>query len=299
MAWLSKLKEGFLKTSGRFREVFSSSILDEKAYEALEEALILSDVGAQVSKHLVQMVQKQNPASMEEAAILLSQQIESLMREAEEPFFVDLNHKPFILLMSGVNGAGKTTTAAKLAQKFKRQGLSVLLVAADTFRSAGKEQLLEWGDKIGVPVFSKPIGSDPAGVVFDAVMKAKSMKADVVLVDTSGRLPNKKELMAELEKINRVVKKIDETAPHASLLVLDASIGQNTLTQVEAFSNCLPITGLVMTKLDGSAKGGVLVALTQKFHLPVCYLGVGEKEEDLQAFKAGEYAQSLLGLLRE
>jgi fused signal recognition particle receptor len=299
MAWLSKLKEGLVKTSMRFKEVFSSSILDKKAYESLEEALILSDVGVQTAHQLVQEVQSQNPACMKDAADALSRRIESLMKEAEEPFFVDLNHKPFVLLMSGVNGAGKTTTIAKLAQKFKKQGLSVLLVAADTFRSAGIEQLQEWGDKIGIPVFSKPLGSDPAGVVFDAVIKAQTMKADVVLVDTSGRLPNKKELMAELEKINRVIKKIDETAPHASLLVLDASVGQNTLTQVEAFSNCLPITGVVMTKLDGSAKGGVLIALTQKFHLPVCYLGVGEKEEDLQMFKADEYAQSLLGLLRE
>ncbi len=299
MAWLSKLKEGLVKTSMRFKDVFSSSILDKKAYESLEEALILSDVGAQTAHQLVQEVQSQNPACMKDAADALSRRIESLMKEAEEPFFVDLNHKPFVLLMSGVNGAGKTTTIAKLAQKFKKQGLSVLLAAADTFRSAGIEQLQEWGDKIGIPVFSKPLGSDPAGVVFDAVIKAQTMKADVVLVDTSGRLPNKKELMAELEKINRVIKKIDETAPHASLLVLDASVGQNTLTQVEAFSNCLPITGVVMTKLDGSAKGGVLIALTQKFHLPVCYLGVGEKEEDLQMFKADEYAQSLLGLLRE
>jgi fused signal recognition particle receptor len=209
---------------------------------------------------------------------------------------IDRTKKPFVILMVGVNGAGKTTTIGKLSQKFRGQGLKVMLAAGDTFRAAAIEQLKIWGERVGAPVLAREQGADAAGLAFDALREARASGTDVLLVDTAGRLQNKTGLMAELEKIVRVMKKFDETAPHATLLVLDATVGQNAISQVELFQKSAGVTGLVMTKLDGTARGGILVALAARFGLPVHFIGVGEGVEDLEPFAARDFAHAIAGL---
>jgi fused signal recognition particle receptor len=209
---------------------------------------------------------------------------------------IDVSEKPFVVLMVGVNGTGKTTSIGKLAAQLKEKGLKVSMAAADTFRMAAVEQLQEWGKRVGCNVYTSAMGADPAGTAYDAYNAAIKNKDDVLFIDTAGRLQNKKELMDELQKIVRVIKKINPTAPHATLLSLDATVGQNAISQVEAFSQIIPLSGLIMTKLDGTAKGGILVALAEKFHLPVYYIGVGEKIDDLLTFNRSEYIKSLLGM---
>jgi fused signal recognition particle receptor len=212
------------------------------------------------------------------------------------PLAIDRGRKPFVLLMVGVNGAGKTTTIGKLAQKFRRDGLSVVIAAGDTFRAAAIEQLKVWGERVGAPVIARGQGADAAGLAFDALTEARARGADVLMIDTAGRLQNKTVLMAELEKIIRVIRKVDPDAPHATLLVLDATVGQNALSQVELFAKTAGVTGLVMTKLDGTARGGILVALAAKFGLPVHFIGVGEGVEDLEPFTARDFARAIAGL---
>jgi fused signal recognition particle receptor len=213
-----------------------------------------------------------------------------------KPLVVDAAHKPFVILMVGVNGSGKTTTIGKLAAKFRAEGKSVMLAAGDTFRAAAIEQLKVWGERTGATVIARDQGADAAGLAFDALQQARSENTDILMIDTAGRLQNRAELMAELEKTVRVIKKLEPSAPHAVLLTLDATVGQNALSQVDIFGKIAGVTGLVMTKLDGTARGGILVALAEKFGLPVHFIGVGESVEDLETFTADEFARAIAGL---
>lgn len=296
MGLWQKFKLGLQKTSDKLEVAFRFTKLDEETLEQLEESLILSDMGAVVSSQLVSQIAKQKPQTVEEAKLLLEKELNLIMADSQQEFYIDISKKPFVILMVGVNGTGKTTTIGKLASQLKSRGLQVSMAAADTFRMAAVEQLQEWGKKVGCTVYASSIGADPAGTAYDAYNQAIKNKDDVLFIDTAGRLQNKKELMAELQKIVRVLKKINSDAPHATLLSLDATVGQNAISQVEAFSDIVPLSGLVMTKLDGTAKGGILVALAEKFHLPVFYVGVGEKIDDLLAFNQSEYIKSLLGI---
>lgn len=287
MRWLDKLKQGFKKTASVFS--FSSMNTDE-----LEEALILSDMGIDTADELIQVVKNEKPKTPEEMKAVLRREIVQKM----EPVCRSLDlskSKPAVVLMIGVNGAGKTTTIGKLAAKYKSEGKSVACVAGDTFRAGAVEQLKKWADKIGADFYSGTQGCDAAGLIFDAIKLAQEKGTDIVFVDTAGRLQNRTDLMDELKKIVRVIHKIDENMPHETILVLDATVGQNALSQVKAFREICGVTGLVMTKLDGTAKGGVLVALTTQFRLPIYAIGVGESVDDLNAFSADDYALSLLG----
>ena len=232
----------------------------------------------------------------EEVKAILAEEVTRTLTPVAIPLSIDGSKKPFVILMVGVNGSGKTTTIGKLAAKFRDEGRSVMLAAGDTFRAAAIEQLQVWGERTGATVIARPQGSDASGLVFDAFAAADAAKTDILLVDTAGRLQNRTELMAELEKIIRVIKKRDATAPHAVLLVLDATVGQNALSQVEIFSKIAGVTGLVMTKLDGTARGGILVALAEKFALPVHFIGVGEGIDDLEPFEADEFGRAIAGL---
>ena len=229
----------------------------------------------------------------EEIRQLLNKEITQILEPVAKPLVIDASIKPFIILMTGVNGAGKTTTIGKMAQKFQAEGKKVMLAAGDTFRAAAVEQLAIWGERAGVPVVTAPEGSDAASLAFEAIAKAREQDIDILLIDTAGRLQNRTELMDELEKIVRVIRKQDATAPHASLLVLDATTGQNAVNQAQIFAEKVDISGLVMTKLDGTAKGGILVAIAAKFGLPVHYIGVGESIDDLEPFDAAEFADAL------
>jgi fused signal recognition particle receptor len=237
--------------------------------------------------------------SPDEVRTILATEVERALEPVAKPLVIESDRKPFVILMIGVNGAGKTTTIGKLAQKFRAQGRSVTLAAGDTFRAAAIEQLKVWGERTGAPVVTRPKGSDAAGLAFDALQEARESRTDVLMIDTAGRLQNKAGLMAELEKIVRVVRKLDDTAPHAVLLVLDATVGQNAMSQVELFQKTAGVTGLVMTKLDGTARGGILVALAAKFGLPVHFIGVGEGVDDLEPFEARDFARAIAGLEKE
>ena len=226
----------------------------------------------------------------------MAEEIEKTLSPVAIPLELDLEHKPHVILVVGVNGSGKTTTIGKLAQKLADANYSTMLAAGDTFRAAAIEQLAIWGERTGSPVISKPIGSDSSSLAYDAWQKARDEQCDILIMDTAGRLQNKQELMAELEKIIRVFKKHDPSAPHTVLLTLDATTGQNALNQVEAFQKFAGVNGLIMTKLDGSARGGILVAISAKYKLPVFFVGVGEQVEDLEPFEAREFARSIAGL---
>jgi fused signal recognition particle receptor len=300
--FFARLKAGLAKSSAGLAEsltaLFTKKKLDTETIGDLEEALIKADLGATQAKVVANAVAKgryDEEISDQELRTVLAQEIAKVLRPVEKPFAIDKAHTPFVVLVAGVNGGGKTTTIGKIAKKLRGQGLKVVLAAGDTFRAAAIEQLQVWGTRTGATVVSRPAGADAAGLAFDALERARSEKADVLLIDTAGRLQNKAGLMAELEKIARVLKKLDASAPHAALLVLDATTGQNALSQVEAFRAAVPLTGLVMTKLDGTAKGGILVALAAKFALPVHYIGVGEGEDDLQVFNAESFAKALTG----
>jgi len=237
--------------------------------------------------------------SAEEVRAVLASEVEKSLAPVAKPLVIDDAQKPFVVLVVGVNGSGKTTTIAKLTQRLRAEGKSVTLAAGDTFRAAAIEQLKVWGDRLGAPVIAGAPGADAAGLAFDALTQARDNKADVVLMDTAGRLQNRAELMAELEKIVRVMKKVDASAPHAVVLVLDATVGQNALSQVEIFGRVAGVTGLVMTKLDGTARGGILVAIADKFGLPVHFIGVGESADDLEPFEARDFARAIAGLDEE
>jgi fused signal recognition particle receptor len=302
-SWLGRLKAGLTKSSSRITtgiaDIFRKRRLDDEALQELEDLLITADLGPAVAVRLTENLAKtrfNKEVSDEDVRTALATDIASILEPVAVPLNIDATRSPHVVLVVGVNGSGKTTTIGKLAQTYKAQGLNVMLAAGDTFRAAAVAQLKIWGERTGCPVVSGKEGGDAAGLAYDALQQAKAQGVDVLLIDTAGRLHNKTDLMAGLEKINRVIKKLDETAPHDCLLVLDATIGQNAHNQVEAFRNMVQVSGLVVTKLDGSAKGGVLVALSEKFKLPVHAIGVGEGADDLRPFDAGAYARGLMGL---
>ncbi len=301
--WLSRLKNGLQKTATKLSDgitaIFTKRKLDDETLAELEESLIAADMGPAASAKLVAEFARTRfgkDISDQEVKQALAEQITAVLGPLALPLVIDTTKKPFVIMVVGVNGVGKTTTIGKLAQNYRGQGHSVMLAAGDTFRAAAISQLEIWGKRVGAEVFSGQQGGDSASVAFQAYEKAKANGTDILLVDTAGRLHNKNDLMQELAKIARVMKKFDESAPHATLLVLDATTGQNAHMQVEVFQKLVDITGLVVTKLDGSAKGGVLVALAERFKLPIHAIGVGEQAEDLQPFRAEDFARSLLGI---
>ncbi len=297
----ARLKAGLAKSAasltGGISGLLNKRRLDADTVRQLENALIAADVGAALSRRLANAIAAERhdkEITDGELRALLAEEIARTLKPAEQPFQIG-SARPFVVLVAGVNGTGKTTTIGKLAARLARDKFKLVLTAGDTFRAAAIEQLKIWGERSGAEVISGKAGADAAGLAYDAVAKARAENADIVLIDTAGRLQNKTGLMAELEKIARVVKKLDDTAPHAVLLVLDATTGQNALSQVEAFGQAVPPTGLIMTKLDGTAKGGILVALADRFKLPIHFIGVGEGADDLQIFDADAFAKALTG----
>ena len=301
--FFSSLKEGLAKTSGRLSDgvtsIFTKRKLDDETLEELEDLLVSADLGVAAASRVTTALAKDRydkEISDDEVKQALAGEVAKTLSPLQQPLTPNSANRPHVVLMTGVNGAGKTTTIGKLAAKFKAEGKSVMLAAGDTFRAAAIEQLSVWGERTGAPVVAKDVGSDAAGLAFDALKQAQAENIDVLLIDTAGRLQNRKELMEELAKIVRVIRKIDETAPHNTLLVLDATVGQNALSQAGAFSEIAGVTGLIMTKLDGTARGGVLVALADKFSLPIHYIGVGESIDDLQPFNADTFSKALAGV---
>lgn len=304
--WFERIKQGLSRTAAPIvqgiGDLMTKRRLDAETLQDIEDLLITADVGAKTARELTQALAKEKfgkEAGEKEVRVFFAEKIKDMLAPYAEPLTIDAQKKPFIILMAGVNGAGKTTTIGKLAHKYKEQGFKVSFAAADTFRAAAVEQLKVWGERTGCPVAFRPAGADPAGLVFDAIKESVARKDDILFIDTAGRLQNRSELMAELQKIVRIIKKQIPDAPHACLQVLDAAVGQNALSQVRAFKEMTDVDGLVVTKLDGTAKGGVLLALSQEFRLPVRYIGVGEKIDDLRTFDAQDYARSLMGLANE
>jgi fused signal recognition particle receptor len=301
--WLGRLAHGLKRSSSRLGEgiagVLTKRRLDKAALSALEDVLIAADLGPCTAAKLVEELSQgrlDREIGEREVREILAGSIAKLLVPVAQPLTLDPGHRPHVVLVVGVNGSGKTTTIGKLARFYRDEGRNVMLAAGDTFRAAAVEQLKIWGERSGVAVVAGEPGADAAGLAFTALERARSEGCDLLLIDTAGRLHNKADLMAELSKIIRVLKKLDPTAPHECLLVLDATIGQNALQQVETFLALVQVNGLVLTKLDGTAKGGVLVALAERFKLPVRAIGVGEGAEDLRPFEAVPFARSLLGL---
>ena len=294
--WLDRLKSGLRKTGTSITTVFTGTRIDDDLYEELEAALLMADAGVKATEHLLADLKRRvkEAKATEPAAVknLLADALADLLRPLEKPLVIG-QHQPTVIMVAGVNSAGKTTSIGKLTKHLADSRQAVLLAAADTFRAAAREQLGVWADRNTVEIVSQE-GGDPAAVSFDAVTAGKARGKDVVLVDTAGRLPTQLHLMQELQKIKRVVTKADATAPHEVLLVIDGNTGQNALAQVRAFDDALQLTGLIVTKLDGTAKGGVLAAIAQERPVPVYFIGVGEKLEDLETFSAREFAQALL-----
>ena len=296
-SWLSKLKAGLGKTAASISGVFGGSRVDEALYEDLESALLMADAGVAATQFLIADLRKKarsagvsQPSELKE---LLINALADLLQPLQRPLEIG-KHQPTVVMVAGVNGAGKTTSIGKLTRHLADSGASVLLAAADTFRAAAREQLTVWADRNTVEIISQD-GADPAAVSFDAVSAGRARGKDVVPIDTAGRLPTQLHLMEELKKIKRVIQKADGSAPHEVLLVIDGNTGQNALAQVKSFDEALGLTGLIVTKLDGTAKGGVLAAIARERPVPVYFIGVGEKLEDLETFKAREFAQALLG----
>ena len=302
-SWLNKLGLGLKKSSARLTDgisgIFTKKRLDSQTLEELEELLISADMGVMTSAKIISSFgakRQDKDISENEIRQLLAEEIEKIILPCEKSLIIDRSKKPFVIMMIGVNGAGKTTTIGKLTQKFKNQGLKVSLIAADTFIAAAVEQLKVWGERSNVRVFAGENGCDSAGLCYDGLAQAIKNDDDIVFIDTAGRLQNKNGLMDELKKINRVIKKIIPSAPHSTILTLDATNGQNALSQVEIFSQATEVSGLIITKLDGTAKGGILAAIADKHPIPVHYIGIGEGIDDLDEFKAAEYAKSLLNI---
>ncbi len=301
--WFERIKQGLSRTAAPLvsgiGNLLTKKRLDKETLNDIEDLLIMADVGTKTAAALTAELAKEKfdkEIDAEEVRSFFAEKIAEKLEPYAQELRIDATKKPFVILMAGVNGAGKTTTIGKLARQLTDKGLKVRFAAADTFRAAAVEQLKVWGERTGCPVVSKPIGADAAGLVFDALSEARKNNDDVLFIDTAGRLQNKSELMEELQKIIRIIKKQIPDAPHACLQVLDATVGQNAHSQVKIFSEMIPVTGLVLTKLDGTAKGGVTVALTEEFKLPVHLIGVGEQITDLHPFKAQDYARSLMGL---
>ncbi len=303
VGWLGRIKAGLSRSSSRLAQgigdLFTKRKLDDAALEELEELLIGADFGVATATKVTARLSRSRfdqEISPEEIKQALAEEIAEILAPVARPLALDPAKKPHVVLMVGVNGSGKTTTIGKLANYYRGQGLKVTMAAADTFRAAAVEQLKVWGERTGTPVVAGPQGSDAAGLAFDALSQSASRGDDLLLIDTAGRLQNKTDLMAELQKMIRVLKKQDPTAPHDVLLVLDSTVGQNAHAQVEIFKELVQVSGLVMTKLDGTARGGVVVALAEKFGLPVHAIGVGEGADDLRPFEAAAFARSLVGL---
>jgi len=296
-SWLQRLKRGLTKTGVQLSGIFQGAKIDEALFEELESALLGADAGVDATEHLLGALRARvKQGRLESAGDLkqaLAAEIERLLAPLE--IAVDVTAaKPFVIMMVGVNGAGKTTSIGKLAKLFRDRGLSILLAAGDTFRAAAREQLAAWGERNAVQVISQE-GADPAAVIFDAIQAARARGVDILIADTAGRLPTQLHLMEELRKVKRVMAKADATAPHAVWLVLDANTGQNALNQVRAFDDALGLTGLIMTKLDGTARGGVVAAIARARPVPLVFVGVGEGIDDLRPFSAHDFAQALLG----
>ena len=304
--WFERVKKGLSRTAAPLvqgiGDILTKRKLDKETLQELEDLLIVSDVGAKTAADLVSDLSKDKfdkEVDEKEVRTFFADRITDILTPYAKELIIDHTKKPFVILMAGVNGAGKTTTIGKMAHQFKEKGLKVSFAAADTFRAAAVEQLKIWGERTGASVVSRPTGADPAGLVFDAIAEAVKRQDDVLFIDTAGRLQNRSELMAELQKIIRTIKKQIPDAPHACLQVLDATVGQNAHSQVKIFNEMIDVNGLILTKLDGTAKGGVIIALSQEFKLPIYSIGIGEKIDDLQAFKAQDYARSLMGLTKK
>ncbi len=301
--WFARLRAGLSRSSARLNDgintIFLRRRLDDEALEELEELLISSDMGVGVAGEVTESLRRtrfNQEVAPEEVRAALVEQVVRLIEPVTRPLRIDRQRKPFVILVIGVNGSGKTTTIAKLAKQYRDQGMQVVLAAGDTFRAAAVEQLQIWGERTGCAVVTRPAGADAAGLAYDALVQAQREDADILLIDTAGRLQNKADLMGELQKIVRVLKKVDPDAPHSVLLVLDATTGQNAHAQAEIFRDMVGVTGIVMTKLDGTARGGVLVSLAEKYGIPIHAIGVGETADDLRPFEARAYARSLVGL---
>ncbi len=301
--WFRRLRDGLTRSSSALTtgitDIFTKRKLDDDVVEELEELLITSDLGVSTSAKIAAGIAKtryDKEIAPEEIRQALAEEVTEILDPVAHPFELQENRRPHVVLIVGVNGSGKTTTIGKLARQYRDQGKKVVLAAGDTFRAAAIEQLQIWGNRTGCEVVTTKVGGDAAGLAFSALEKARTDGADLLLIDTAGRLQNKADLMAELEKVIRVLKKLDPEAPHSCLLVLDATTGQNALSQTEIFGRVCNVTGLVMTKLDGTARGGVLVAIADKFGLPIHAIGVGEGVEDLQPFAARDFARALAGV---
>jgi fused signal recognition particle receptor len=302
-SFFARLRQGLARSSGALSDgitsIFTKRKLDETALAEFEDMLIKADLGVDTAARIVGRLREDRfdrEVTDEEVKSVLAAEIVKVLQPVARPLAIDASLKPHVILVVGVNGTGKTTTIGKLAAKLTAEGRTVMLAAGDTFRAAAIEQLKIWGERTGSPVIARDTGADAAGLAFDALNEAKAKTADVLIVDTAGRLQNKAELMAELEKIVRVLKKIDPAAPHTVLMTLDATTGQNAVNQVEIFGRQAGVTGLVMTKLDGTARGGILVAIAAKYGLPVHFIGVGEGVDDLEPFAADDFARALAGL---
>ena len=301
--WFGRLKSGLSRSSskltGGIAAIFKSRKLDAAALEELEDLLITADLGVATAALLTANLARDRfdkDVGDDEVRTALAANIAELLSPVARPLVIDRGHQPHVVMFVGVNGSGKTTTIGKMAQHYSAQGLTVMLAAADTFRAAAIEQLQIWGQRVGVPVVARAHGADSAAVAYEALARAQAENIDLLLIDTAGRLQNKTELMDELAKVVRVLGKQNPEAPHDRVLVLDGTVGQNAHSQVQAFSELTDITGLVVTKLDGSARGGVVVSLTERFGLPIHAIGVGEAVADLDAFAADDFARNLMGL---
>ncbi len=306
MSWLKKLTQGLRKSSQKVSDslsglsgLFGKPKIDAESIEELEDALIMADLGVQAASDIAQALRAhkwQGPVTPDSLRVALADHLCTILQKVEQPLVLSEQERPQIVVLVGVNGSGKTTTAGKLAARFQQQGKRVILAAADTFRAAAIEQLAGWGLRTDTRVISGERGGDAAALAYRAVEQAQADKADVLIIDTAGRLQNRTELMDELAKIIRVLKKLVPEAPHHSLIVLDGTVGQNAAAQLRAFKDCAQLTGMVITKLDGTAKGGIVVSLAREFSLPVHLIGVGEGADDLQDFSAREFAHALVGL---
>jgi len=300
--WWQRLRQGLARSSasigGAIADLVTKRRLDAAVLEELEDLLIRADLGVAAAGRIVAAIRAgryEQTVEADEVKAILAGEIEKALAPVARPLVL-ADAKPFVILVVGVNGSGKTTTIGKLAARFRAEGRSVMLAAGDTFRAAAIDQLKIWGERAGAPVVAREPGADSAGLAFEALSAARAAATDVLIVDTAGRLQNKAALMGELEKVVRVLKKLDPAAPHAVLLVLDATVGQNALSQVEEFRRTAGVTGLVMTKLDGTARGGILVAIAERFGVPVHFIGVGEGVDDLQPFAARDFARAIAGL---
>ncbi|MDP1730196.1 MAG: signal recognition particle-docking protein FtsY [Devosia sp.] len=302
LGWFQRLASGLKRSSDQLTSgitsVFTKKKLDEAMLEEFEDLLIQSDFGLEMAAGVTATLRRDRfdrDITTDEVRAVLAGEVRKVLEPVARPLVIEPGRKPFVILVVGVNGSGKTTTIGKLSSLLRAQGRRVMLAAGDTFRAAAIEQLQVWGERTGAPVIARPAGSDASGLAFEAVTRAREEDAEVLIIDTAGRLHNREELMSELEKMIRVIRKVDETAPHATLLTLDATTGQNALNQVEIFGKRAGVTGIVMTKLDGTARGGILVAIAQKFGLPVHFIGVGEGVDNIETFAAADFAAAIAG----